>query len=98
MIALKTVFDRSLADGRDSEVEIVLGEDRFRARVGGGELDVVRAAAERPDAKIATDPATLAAVLWHGRPINDAAIEVQGDRQAAERFLRLFPAPEPATG
>jgi DNA-binding HxlR family transcriptional regulator len=98
MIALKTVFDRTLADGRDSEVEIVLGEDRFRARVDGGKLDIVRAAAERADATIATDPPTLAAVLWHGRPLNDGAIEIHGDRQAAERFLRLFPAPEPATG
>jgi DNA-binding HxlR family transcriptional regulator len=98
MIALKTVFDRSLADGRDSEVEIVLGEDRFRARVGGGKLEIVRTAAERPDAKIATDPATLAAVLWHGRTVNDGAIEIQGDRQVAELFLRLFGAPDPATG
>jgi DNA-binding HxlR family transcriptional regulator len=98
MIALKTVFDRSLADGRDSEVEIVLGEDRFSARVGGGKLEIVRTAAECPDAKIATDPATLAAVLWHGRAMNDGAIEIQGDRQVAELFLRLFGAPEPATG
>jgi hypothetical protein len=30
--------------------------------------------------------------------MNDAAIEIQGDRHVAERFLRLFPAPEPATG
>jgi DNA-binding HxlR family transcriptional regulator len=96
IIALKTVFDRSPADGRDSEVEIALGEDRFRARVAGGKLDIVRGAAPRPDAKIATDPATLAAVLWHGRPIEDGAIEIQGDRQAAKRFLRLFPAPQPA--
>jgi DNA-binding HxlR family transcriptional regulator len=98
MIALKTVFDRSLADGPDSEVEIVLGEDRFRARVASGRLDIVRGAAERPDADIATDPATLAGVLWHGYPMNDGEIEIQGDRHVAERFLRLFPAPEPATG
>ena len=98
MIALKTVFDRSLADGPDSEVEIVLGEDRFRARLTGGKLDIIRGAGERPDANIATDPATLAAVLWHGRPMNNGAIEIQGDRHVAERFLRLFGAPEPANG
>jgi DNA-binding HxlR family transcriptional regulator len=96
MIALKTVFDRSLAVGDDSEIEIVLGEDRFRARVAGGNLEIVRGAAERPDARIATDPATLAAVLWHGRPIDDGGIEIEGDRGAAERFLALFPAPQPA--
>jgi hypothetical protein len=30
--------------------------------------------------------------------MNDGAIDIQGDRRVAERFLRLFPAPEPATG
>ena len=94
MIALKTVFERSLADGPDSDVEIVLGEDRFRARVAGGKLDIVRGAAERPGAEIATDPATLAAVLWHGRSIDDGGIEIEGDRVVAERFLALFPAPQ----
>ena len=75
-----------------------LGEHRFRARVAGGKLDIVRGAAEHPDANIATDPATLAAVLWHGHPMNDGAIDIRGDRHAAVRFLSLFPAPEPATG
>jgi ubiquinone biosynthesis protein UbiJ len=98
MIALKTVFDRSLADGRDSLIEIVLGEDRFRASVAGDNLDIVRGAAERPDARIESDPATLAAVLWHGRAADDGALKVDGDRAAAERFLALFPAPQPARG
>ena len=94
MIALKTVLDPSLADGDDSLIEIVLGEDRFRARVAGGKLDIVRGAAERPDAEIASDPATLAAVLWHGRSIDDGGVEIEGDRAVAERFLALFPAPQ----
>jgi DNA-binding HxlR family transcriptional regulator len=97
MIALKTVFDRSLVNGdSDAVIEIVLGEDRFRARVAGDGLEIVRGAAERPDARIQSDPATLAAALWHGRPIDDGGIEIEGDRGAAERFLALFPAPQPA--
>jgi len=95
MIALKTLFDRSLAGGRDSVIELVLGEDRFRATVADDGLEIVRGAAERPDATIAGDPATLAAVLWHGRPVDDGAVEIEGDRAAAGRFLALFPAPQP---
>ena len=96
MIALKTLFDRSLAGGRNSLIEIVLGEDRFRATVADDSLDVARGGAEHPHATIESDPATLAAALWHGRPIDDGGIEIEGDRAAAERFLALFPAPQPA--
>jgi DNA-binding HxlR family transcriptional regulator len=95
MIALKTLFDRSLTGGRDSVIEIVLGEERFRATVGDDGLEIVRGGAERPDATIEGDPATLAAVLWHGRRVDDGAIEIEGDRAAAGRFLALFPAPQP---
>ena len=47
---------------------------------------------------IETDPVTLAGVLWHGRSLAQAtrrrAITLDGDRAAAESFLRLFPLPE----
>jgi len=97
MLALKTLFDPSLTEGRDSLIEVVLGEDRFRASVAGGKLDISRGAAERPSARIESDPPTLAAALWHGRSIDDGGIEIQGDRSAAERFLALFPAPQPVS-
>jgi DNA-binding HxlR family transcriptional regulator len=96
MIALKTVFDRSLAGGHDSLIEIVLGDNRFRASVTDHHLDIARGTAGHPDARIESDPATLAAVLWHGRPVDDGALVIDGDRAAAERFLALFPAPQPA--
>lgn len=96
MIALKTLFDPSLSDGSESEIEIALGEDRFRVRVIGGSLDVVRGAAEQPDVRLASDPSTLAAVLWHGGSVADGEVQIEGNRKAAERFLRLFPAPQPA--
>jgi hypothetical protein len=58
-----------------------------------------RGAAERPDATIDTDPATLATVLWHGRRLTEAVrsseIEIEGSRPAVTRFLGLFPVPEP---
>jgi DNA-binding HxlR family transcriptional regulator len=101
MIALKTLFDPSPADGGDALIEIVLGEHRFRAVVAGGRLEIVRADGVRdddqpPDARIETDPAIMAAVLWHGQSLHDGAVRVHGDRTAAERFLGLFPAPQPA--
>jgi DNA-binding HxlR family transcriptional regulator len=96
-IALKTVFEPDAAKGLSERYELTLDGQPFRVLVEDGRLDLARGNAERPDAAIATDPATLAAVLWHGRRLGDAKrageIAVSGSGQAARRFLRLFPAP-----
>jgi ubiquinone biosynthesis protein UbiJ len=69
----------------------------FRVEVADGLLEVARGAAAAPDATIATDPGTLATVLWHGRRVDEArragALAVDGDGRAVKRFLRLFPLP-----
>ena len=86
MLALKTMFAPSARLlGR---YEVRLGADVYDVRVDGDRLDVSRGAAERPDATIATDPGTLATVLWHGGA--EADLRVEGDRAAVSRFLDLF--------
>ena len=46
---------------------------------------------------IDTDPATLAAVVWEGRPLEAALhsgdLRIEGDRKAVKRFVRAFPLP-----
>ena len=86
MIALKTMFAPS--DGLRGRYEVRFGDNVYDVRVAGQRLDIVRGSAERPDATIDTDPATLATVLWHGRP--EADLRVDGDRAAVTRFLDLF--------
>jgi DNA-binding HxlR family transcriptional regulator len=102
VLALRTLFDPAAAAGLNASLELRLGEHRFRARVDDGRLELSRASAEDPDAVIETDPGTLAAVLWHGRPLDDArrdgALEIEESRPAVERFLKLFPPPKPAAG
>jgi DNA-binding HxlR family transcriptional regulator len=97
VIALKTLFDPAAADGGGGRYELHLGDQRFRVDVRDGGLDVARGSADAPDAVIDADPATLAAVLWHGRKLGDAeragAITITGSRRAVTRFLRLFPLP-----
>jgi DNA-binding HxlR family transcriptional regulator len=96
-IALKSLFDATQADGLDRRYELRLGDQRFRAQVADGRLELARGGADAPDATIATDTATLASVLWHGRTLTEArragALEATGDAQAVKRFLRLFPLP-----
>lgn len=52
---------------------------------------------DAPDATIEADRATLRAVIFGGRPLADAeragCLTVTGDRQAADRFVTLFPKP-----
>ena len=89
VIALMTLFDPSAADGHDETYELRLDEQPFRLRVSDGRLDAARGPADRPDAVIDTDPATLSQVLWHGGKLSQFTIE--GDRDAAKRFVKLFP-------
>ena len=49
-------------------------------------------------ATISADPGTLEQILWHGQPLTTATATITGDRQAAERFLAMFPLPELTTG
>jgi alkyl sulfatase BDS1-like metallo-beta-lactamase superfamily hydrolase len=83
-----------------ADYELRLGDDRFRIEVADGEIEAVRGSADQASAAIDTDPDTLSAVLWGGRSLADArrsgTMTIDGDEAAVERFVRLFPLPEPA--
>ena len=95
MLALKTLFAPAAAEGFEARVALRLGQDDFGAHVAAGRLEVARGEPNDPDAVIETEPATLAALLWHGgelQPALDAGkLKLEGDHAAAKRFLELFP-------
>ncbi|HEX5898521.1 MAG TPA: helix-turn-helix domain-containing protein [Solirubrobacteraceae bacterium] len=97
VIALKTLFSPDAADELSATYELRLGEQHFALEVAGGRIEVARASAQAPGAVIETDPATLAATLWHGRDADEARrsgdLAVTGDEQAFTRLLELFPLP-----
>jgi DNA-binding HxlR family transcriptional regulator len=86
MLALKTMFRPD--QGLHATYEVRLGENRYAVRVDGDRLDIARGSADGQDATIATEPATLATVLWRGRPESD--LQIDGDRLSVSRFLDLF--------
>jgi len=100
ILSFRTMFDPRAAEGLNASYELRFGEDRFRAEVAEGRFEVTRGAANRPGAIIEADPATLAALVYEGRELAEALdsgeIKIEGDRSAVERFLSLFPLPEPA--
>jgi DNA-binding HxlR family transcriptional regulator/putative sterol carrier protein len=98
--SLMTLFDPDLAGTFEATVELRLEDQVFEARVAGGRFEISRGQPGVPEVTIETDPGTLIAVI-HGRlTLRDASstghIQVTGDEQVAERFLGLFPLPEPA--
>jgi DNA-binding HxlR family transcriptional regulator len=94
VLALKTLYDPSGADGlTGSSFELRLGEHRFAAHLADGRFDVARGAATDARAAITTDSGTLQQILWHGQPLTTEHLTITGDRQAAVRFLTLFPLP-----
>jgi putative sterol carrier protein len=100
ILSFRTMFDPGAAEGLEASYELRMGEDCFRAEVFGEYFEVERGGAERPDATIEADAATLARLVYEGRPLVEALsagdVRVEGDEVAAERFLTLFTLPEPA--
>jgi DNA-binding HxlR family transcriptional regulator len=102
VIALKSLFAPSIADGLNASYELRLGEQRFRVAVADSRIELGRGRAKAPDATIDTDPSTLAGLLWHGRELQEAEgsddAAIAGDRSAVTRLLGLFPLPAAAAG
>src|SRR5215203_2415981 len=98
ILSFRTMFAPGAAEGLEASYELRMGEDRFRAEVGGGTFEVERGSAERPDATIEGDSATLAELVYEDRHLSEALcsgeVKIEGDEAAVERFLTLFPLPE----
>jgi DNA-binding HxlR family transcriptional regulator len=100
ILSFRTMFDPRAADGLSASYELHLEEDVFRVAVSDRRFEIARGEAERPDATIEADSATLATLVYEGRPLAEALrsgdLKIEGDESAVERFLTLFPLPEPA--
>jgi DNA-binding HxlR family transcriptional regulator/putative sterol carrier protein len=97
LVSLKTLFDATAARDFAATIALGLGDERVAVVIADGRIDIARGEPSAPDATIETDPPTLLALIRGRRPLPDAlaagAIRIDGDRAAAERFLRLFPLP-----
>ena len=100
ILSLRTMFAPEATDGLSASYELRLGEDFFRAEVADGRFEIGRGVADEPDAVVETDAATMTALVYEGRQLAEALrsgdVRIEGDRQAVERLLTLFPLPEPA--
>lgn len=100
VLALRSLFDSKAAANLNVTCELRIGDEHFNVEVADGELELSRGTAPDTEASIAVpDAPTLAAVFTGQLPLDDAlgsgAIQIEGGKQTAKRFLRLFPMPEP---
>ncbi|GII65532.1 transcriptional regulator [Sphaerisporangium krabiense] len=100
VLALRTTFDAAAAGDMRATIGLTLGDDRFRAEVAGGRIEIVRGDSDRPDAVLDTDVATLRSLVFRRLPPAEAIaagdLRLTGDAGTADRFLTLFPRPAPA--
>lgn len=100
ILSFRTMFDPQQAEGLEASYELRLGEESFRAEVKEGRFEIERGVADRPDAIVETDTGTVVSLVYEGRNLDEAlrsgAVRIGGDSRMVERFLSLFPLPEPA--
>lgn len=93
-VALKTMFQPAADDDQAWRYQLRLGEHAFAVRAGGREIEVSCGELAPPAETITTDPATLAALLWHGRRLEEAitagTLTASGPRRALVQFFARF--------
>lgn len=92
-LALRTTFDAAAAGDLQARVALHLDADTFVADVGAGHFRITRGGAADADAVLTASAGALQDVVFGGAELPADAVE--GDRALAERFVRLFPRPEP---
>jgi len=99
VMAMRTMFYSPAAKGLVATYELRIGEDRFRAEVKEGQLEVVRGSAIEPDATLEADVPTLGGIAFGGQSLAQAVkagkLGIHGNKKLAERFFGLFRMPEP---
>lgn len=100
ILSFRALFAPQAAHGLNATFALRLGENHFRVRIADDRLAVTRSEHDEADATIDTDPQTLSALLWKDRQLADAVrtgeLVLDDPKGLVERFIGLFPLPEPA--
>lgn len=98
-LSLRTMFDPVRAKGFRGSFELRFEDDIFGVDIDGARFDIRRGPAGKPDAILTTQPSSLARMVYDGYAIEAAEsggdLTLEGDREAAARFLTLFTLPAP---
>jgi DNA-binding HxlR family transcriptional regulator len=93
MLALEATFDAKAAADLAATYELRLGDARFGVQIAHGTLQIIRGVPRQADSILETDAGTLRALVFGDRRLNEANIELHGDKRLARAFFRLFSRP-----
>jgi len=98
MMSFRTMIDPNRAAGVVARVGFRFPNDAFVVHVQDGKVTTVRGESADVDVAFASiDAATIASIVYGGRPLADAeaagALTLSGGRSVAKRFATLFPLP-----
>jgi DNA-binding HxlR family transcriptional regulator len=100
MLSLRTLFDAEQAQGVETTVGFVFGEETFVVRVEAGVVTAAREAVDGADVIFTGSPQAVAAAVHGNMPLailaDAGALAVTGDWGRAEEFVRLFSLPAKA--
>lgn len=105
LLSLRTMLDPDLAEGIDARIGFRLGAESFLAHLADGAIEIAPVTADAmalddADVIFGGTARMIAAAIYGGQRLIDleaaGAIEVEGDRRLAKRFVTLFPLPPKA--
>jgi len=100
LLSFKSMVVPERAKGCELSLELAFDQEIFHVALRRGRLDIGRGASNRPQAKIATDTATLLRLAYGKAPLDQAIesgrLRYTGQKAAIQEFLDLFALPETA--
>ncbi len=91
LLSFRTMISDKRAKGIDARIGFRFGADDYAARVKKGQIKIARGSPDGCDVVFSGAPATLAAVVYGGQPLD--LLGVTGDRALAQKFVTLFVLP-----
>jgi len=97
MLSFRTMFDPARADGFEARIGFRLGGEEYMVRIAKGRIEAARETIENADVVFTGTPPAVAGAVYGGVTLAaleaDGALEVDGYRTIANRFITLFPLP-----
>ncbi|UVF19635.1 winged helix-turn-helix transcriptional regulator [Microvirga terrae] len=101
VLSMRTMFDAGRAGGLDARIGFRIGEETFLARLAEGRIEIARSPLDPADVILSGAPQVLAGAIYGGQPLEAleqaGALQIEGDRVLAGRFVSLFPLPPKAS-